>query len=64
MIVLNQIKKIFNTDSGPVTAVNSIDLSIRQGEDFWDYWLQWRRKEHAHSYVELIRAFLQKDQSS
>ena len=34
MIVLNQIKKIFNTDSGPVTAVNSIDLSIRQGEIF------------------------------
>ena len=34
MIVLNQIKKIFKTSSGLVTAVDSVDLSIRQGEIF------------------------------
>lgn len=34
MIVLNQIKKIFNTNSGCVTAVDSVNLSIRKGEIF------------------------------
>lgn len=34
MIVLNQIKKIFNTNSGSVTAVDSVNLSIRKGEIF------------------------------
>lgn len=34
MIVLNQIKKIFNTNSGRVTAVDSVNLSIRKGEIF------------------------------
>ena len=34
MIVLNQIKKIFNTKSGCVTAVDSVNLSIRKGEIF------------------------------
>ena len=32
MIVLNQIKKIFNTNSGCVTAVDSVNLSIRKGK--------------------------------
>lgn len=34
MIVLNQIKKIFNTNSGRVTAVDSVNLSIQKGEIF------------------------------
>ena len=34
MIVLDQIKKIFNTNSGRVTAVDSVNLSIRKGEIF------------------------------
>ena len=34
MIVLNQIKKIFNTNSRCVTAVDSVNLSIRKGEIF------------------------------
>ena len=34
MIVLDQIKKIFNTNSGRVTAVASVNLSIRKGEIF------------------------------
>ena len=34
MIVLNQIEKIFNTNSGCVTAVDSVNLSIRKGEIF------------------------------
>ena len=34
MIVLDQIKKIFNTNSGRVTAVDSVNLSIQKGEIF------------------------------
>ena len=34
MIVLDQTKKIFNTNSGRVTAVDSVNLSIRKGEIF------------------------------
>lgn len=34
MIVLDQIKKIFDTNSGHITAVDSVNLSIRQGEIF------------------------------
>ena len=34
MIVLDQTKKIFNTNSGCVTAVDSVNLSIRKGEIF------------------------------
>lgn len=34
MIVLNHIKKIFDTNAGRVTAVDSVNLSIRKGEIF------------------------------
>ena len=34
MIVLDQTKKIFNTNSGRVTAVDSVNLSIQKGEIF------------------------------
>ena len=34
MIVLDQIKKIFNTNSGRVTAVDSVNLPIQKGEIF------------------------------
>ncbi|MBQ1785369.1 MAG: ATP-binding cassette domain-containing protein, partial [Turicibacter sp.] len=34
MIKLHQIKKIFKTKSGEVSAVNSVDLSIGRGEIF------------------------------
>ena len=34
MIVLDKIKKIFNTNSGRVTAVDSVNLSIQKGEIF------------------------------
>ena len=34
MIKLHQIKKVFDTKSGEVNAVNSVDLSIATGEIF------------------------------
>ncbi|MDE5977197.1 MAG: ATP-binding cassette domain-containing protein [Turicibacter sp.] len=34
MIILNQVKKIFQTHSGPVTAVDSVNLSIPKGTIF------------------------------
>ena len=34
MIILDQVKKVFQTSSGQVTAVDSVNLEIKKGEIF------------------------------
>ena len=34
MIILDQVKKVFRTSSGQVTAVDSVNLEIRKGQIF------------------------------
>ena len=53
MIVLNQIKKVFNTNSGCVTAVDSVNLSIRKGEIFGIIGYSGAGKKYTNSNVKL-----------